>query len=75
MGKAKAAKSHGPWASWCDPPAGRTRPGLARHYRAAMAKVRDLLHEAPRTADREGNPFEVLVGVDGGVVQSPPRRW
>ncbi len=47
------------------------RPDLARHYRAAMAKVGDLLHEALRTADRQGNPLEVMVGVDGGVVQVP----
>ncbi len=47
------------------------RPDLARHYRAAMAKVGDLLHKALRTADRQGNPLEVVVGVDGGVVQIP----
>lgn len=47
------------------------RPDLARHYRAAMATVGDLLHKALRTADRQGNPLEVMVGVDGGVVQIP----
>ncbi len=47
------------------------RPDLARHYRAAMAKVGDLLHKTLRTADRQGNPLEVMVGVDGGVVQVP----
>jgi D-arabinose 1-dehydrogenase-like Zn-dependent alcohol dehydrogenase len=47
------------------------RPDLARHYRAAMAKAGDLLHKALRTADRQGNPLEVMVGVDGGVVPVP----
>ncbi len=47
------------------------RPDLARRYRAAMAKVGDLLHKALRTADRPGNPLKVMVGVDGGVVQVP----
>jgi len=47
------------------------RPDLARHYRAAMAKVGDLLHKALGTAERRGNPLEVTVGVDGGVGQVP----
>jgi D-arabinose 1-dehydrogenase-like Zn-dependent alcohol dehydrogenase len=47
------------------------RPDLARHYRAPMAKKADLLHKALRTADRQGNPLEVMVGVEGGVVQVP----
>ncbi len=53
-----------------------TRPGACgriwlRHYRAAMAKVGDLLHKTRRTADRQSNPHKVTVGVDGGIVQVP----
>lgn len=46
------------------------RPDLARYYRVAMTKVGDLLHQALRTADRQGNPLEVMVGICG-VVQVP----
>ncbi len=71
MWKVKHPRVTVPWAGLVTTGPGACDRIWLRHYRAAMAKVGDLLHQALLTADRPGNPFEVMVGVDGGVVQVP----